>query len=74
MAGACAGVGNNLDLAAEPVSVPAPQVVPAIALLVASLLLVACSRTVAGSATPDPAAVARVAQERACRSAGDAIR
>ena len=73
MAGAWPRVGSNLDLAAEPVSVPAPRVVTAIALIVASLLLVACSRTVAGSATADPAAVARVAQERACRSAGDAV-
>ena len=40
-AGACPGVGSNLDLAAEPVSVPAPRVVPAIALVVAALLLVA---------------------------------
>jgi hypothetical protein len=72
-AGACPGAGNNLDLAAEQVSVPAPRVVTALAPIVASLLLVACSHTVAGSATADPAAVARVAQERACRSAGDAI-
>jgi hypothetical protein len=54
-------------------SVSAPRVVTAIVLVVASLLLAGCSQAVAGSATADPVAVARVAQERACRSAGDAI-
>lgn len=52
---------------------PVPRVVTAIVLALASLLLVACSQAVAGSATADPVAVVRVAQERACRSAGDAI-
>jgi hypothetical protein len=53
--------------------VSAPRVVTAIVLVLASLLLAGCSQAVAGTATADPVAVARVAQERACRSAGDAI-
>lgn len=64
---------NEPDPTADPFSVPARRVVSAIALAVASLLLGACSHAVAGSATADPAAVARIAQERACRAAGDAI-
>jgi hypothetical protein len=50
-----------------------PRVVTAFAIAVATLLLVGCSTSVAGRAAADHEVVARIAQERACHSAGEAI-
>ncbi|GAA0927651.1 hypothetical protein [Pseudonocardia zijingensis] len=56
---------------AEPGGVSAARILTALALV--APLLVGCTQAVAGSAAADPAVVARLAQERECRAAGDAI-